>query len=110
MNEHIGLGEDSETSDEDVSIRRHWNDWKIARVEFSHLENPHWDWVSGGVGVPAPRPFIHAYVWCTDVVGHIAHSCTHGEAPHRIKVVIVKKDNAQVIWDRLLSIVGPKPQ
>ena len=36
----------------------------------------------------------YGYIWCDDLVeGEVAHSCAHGPGPHRIKVVVVKKDN-----------------
>lgn len=92
-----------------VYIRRQWNDWRIAQVLLSQLSGLGWDTVSGGVQAPAPQPFIHGYVWCTDVIGDIAHSCTHGPPPHSIKVCVVKKDNAPAVFRRLLDIVGPKP-
>lgn len=94
----------------DLWIRRQWNDWRIAKVSFDNLEDPHWDTFSGGVFQEAPQPFIHGYVWCCDVQGEIAHSCAHGEGPHRIKVCVVKKDNDPKVFDELLDWVGPKPR
>jgi hypothetical protein len=93
-----------------VRIRRQWNDWRIATVPFDGLSGLRWDTVSAGVRAPTPQFFIHGYVACTDVVGEIAHSCAHGEGPHRIKVCVVKKDNDAQTWARLLEIVGPKPR
>jgi hypothetical protein len=58
----------------------------------------------------APQPFIHGYVWCTDLDGEIAHSCRHGSGPHRIKVCVVKKDNSKEVWKILEAAVGPKPK
>jgi len=56
----------------------------------------------------APREFIHGYVFCDDMVaGELAHSCRHGNGPHRIKVCVVKKDNAAV-FDRILAMVDGK--
>jgi hypothetical protein len=98
------------TKQERVFIRRQWNDYRTAEVELSRIEGLHWDIVSGGVRAPSPQPFVHGYVKCTDVIGDIAHSCSHGEAPHTIKVCIVKKDNDPKIWQKILSIVGPKPK
>lgn len=92
-----------------VYIRRQWNDWRTAEVEFSKIESLRWDVVSGGIHAPAPQPFVHGYVQCTDVRGEIAHSGLHGECPHRIKVCIVKKENEPEVWDKILNIVGPKP-
>ena len=93
-----------------MAIRRQWKDWQIGSVEFDKIENLRWDWSSGGVRATSTQPFIHGYVKCTDVEGEIAHSCEHGEAPHRIKVCVVKKDNGSKVWKRLLDIAGPKPQ
>ena len=89
-------------SDETIRVRRHWNDWKTADFRLGDLEGLHWDTVSGGVGVRSPRLFLHGYVWCNAMVaGEVAHSCVHGEGPHRIKVCIVKKDNAPAVYRRL---------
>ena len=96
--------------EDEVNIRRQWNNWRIASVDFSKLHDLHWDWTSGGVRAPSPQPFIHAFVMCDEIEGEIAHSCAHGKGPHSIKVVIVKKDNTPEMWAKLLSIVGPKPK
>lgn len=93
-----------------VYIRRQWNDWRIGEVGLSQLRNLDWDNLSGGVFKKAPHYFIHGYVWCDEVDGEIAHSCMHGYGPHSIKVCVVKKDNDNETFDRLLSVVGPKPQ
>jgi hypothetical protein len=92
-----------------VYIRRQWNDWRIGSVQLSQIEGLHWDDYSGGVWKRAPQLFIHGYVYCTDVDGEISHSCLHGPPPHRIKVCVVKKDNAPRVFEMLLAIVGPKP-
>jgi len=93
-----------------VRIRRQWNDWRIAQVSCDALHGLHWSRTSGGVQAPAPQPFIHGYVNCDEIVGEIAHSCTHGPGPHAIKVCVVKKDNEAEVWRKLLEIVGPRPQ
>ena len=41
--------------------------------------------------------------------GEIAHSCEHGPPPHNIKIVILKKDNRPEIFEKLLSVAGPRP-
>ena len=92
-----------------IKVRRQWNDWQIGSVPWSSLMDPRWDWLSGGVQVRTPQPFIHGYVLCSEVDGELAHSCLHGEGPHRIKVCLVKKDNDSATWKKLLEIVGPKP-
>ncbi len=81
--------------DIDVWVRRQWNDWRTAKVKLRDISEFHFSHVSGGINVRAPRAFLCGYIWCTSVIeGDIAHSCRHGKPPHSIKVVIVKKDNA----------------
>lgn len=92
-----------------IRIRRQWNDWRIAEVDFSELYRLRWDLISGGGQIRSPQPFVYGYVWCNSIKGEIAHSCMHGEGPHYIKIVLIKKDNLEV-WPKILSIVGPKPE
>jgi hypothetical protein len=40
----------------------------------------------------------------------IAHSCTHGDAPHMIRACVCKKDNTPEVYKKLVDVVGPKPQ
>ena len=94
---------------EKVRIRRQWSDYKIGEVSYESLRDIHWSSTSGGVYNIALQPFIHAYVWCTEVEGEIAHSCEHGPPPHNIKIVILKKDNRPEIFEKLLSVAGPRP-
>jgi hypothetical protein len=49
-----------------VKIRRQWNDWRVAEVDFSKLSDLRWDNQSGGVRAPSPQYFIHAFVGCND--------------------------------------------
>ena len=93
-----------------VSIRRQWNDYRVAETDFDNLDSFHWSDVSGGVFRKSPQPFIHAYVHCDQIDGEIAHSGTHGPCPHNIKVCIVKKDNSIQTWEKVLEIAGPKPE
>ncbi|MBC8438426.1 MAG: hypothetical protein H8D87_01910 [Deltaproteobacteria bacterium] len=95
---------------ETVYIRRQFNDYRIAKIPFDGLSGIRWDTISGGVNNIAPQPFIHAYVWCDEVIGDIAHSCQHGPPPHSIKIVIVKKDNSPDIFKMISEIAGPKPK
>ena len=94
----------------EVHIRRQWNDYRVGTVRLEDIAGMRWDQVSGGVQSLAPQPFIHGYVFCTDIAGEIAHSCRHGDGPHRIKVCVVKKDNSKEVWNELLRRVGPKPK
>ena len=80
--------------DTPVQVRRHWDDWSIGTVPFGKLSGFRWDRVSGGYGKVSPRAMVYAYMLCTDLSsGTIGHSGVHGPCPHRIKVVLVKKDN-----------------
>lgn len=93
-----------------AKIRRQWNDWRIAEVSFDNLFNLRWDTVSGGARTRAPQPFVHGYVNCDRISGDIAHSCAHGAGSHEIKVCVVKRDQSPEVWQKILSVVGPKPQ
>ena len=92
-----------------VYICRQWNDFRVASVSWGQISELHWTRVSGGVGSIAPQPFVHGYVWCSDVNGDIAHSCAHGEGPHRIKVCLIKSANPKM-WKQILENAGPKPR
>jgi hypothetical protein len=79
-----------------VYVRRQYNDWRQASYRLSDLEGWHLSDVSGGIQARANRSYLHAYVWCNGMLeGELAHSCSHGEGPHRIKVCIVKTANKQ---------------
>jgi hypothetical protein len=86
-----------------IRIRRQWNDYRVGEVPEGALSHAQWDTISGGVQAPAPQPFIHGYVWCTQVEGDIAHTCAHGPAPHWIKVCVVKKDNDPDVFQALVD-------
>lgn len=92
-----------------VSIRRQHNDYRVAEIPLNGLSDIHWSRVSGGVNAIAPQKFPHAYVWCDEIEGEIAHSCQHGPGPHHIKVVILKKDNAPEVYEKVLEKAGPRP-
>lgn len=90
-----------------VYVRRDWNDRGMGRVRWADLHDPRWDTVSGGVQVENPLPLLHGYVWCDKVRGKIGHSCAHGPGPHNIKVCMLRGDNSNRIWRRLLDLAGP---
>lgn len=93
-----------------VWTRRQWNSWQVAKYHFLDLDSPHWDTHSGGVVARAPQLFIYGYVLCNRMVeGDLAHSCRHGEGPHRIKVCVTRKDNDPIVFARLIEVAGPKP-
>ena len=79
-----------------VHLRRQWNNWMETECRLGDISDIHWDDFSGGVKARALRPFIHGYISCDKVVGEIAHSCAHGEGPHRIKVCVLQKNNGKV--------------
>ena len=90
-----------------VYVRRDWNDRGMGRVRWVDLHDPRWDTVSGGAQVENPSPLLHGYVWCDKVRGKIGHSCAHGPGPHNIKVCMLREDNSNRIWRRLLDLAGP---
>jgi len=59
---------------------------------------------------PAPQYFIHAYVWCDDYEGQLAHSCQHGKGLHHIKICITKTDNEPIVYAKIEKQAGPKPR
>jgi len=86
-------------SDVFLQVRRQWNDWRIATVKLRDFSGAHMSDQSGGVHRRSPRPFLHGYIWCDAIVeGELAHSCSHGRGPHRIKVCVVKKDNPPAVY------------
>ena len=91
-----------------IDVRRQWNDWRHASYRLSQIGGLHWDNMSGGLGASAPQLFMHGYVMCDAMEsGELAHSCTHGPPPHRIKVCITKKGN-EAVFSELLARC-PKP-
>jgi hypothetical protein len=103
------MKDDKSGANEILRVRRAWRDWQIGEVAWRDISDLHWDWTSGGVRIPCPQPFVMGYVSCDKVRGEIAHSCRHGEGPHRIKVTLVKKDQDKETWAKILEVVGPKP-
>ena len=99
-----------EEHDPIVWVRRQWDDYRHAKYLLADVENPRWDTISGGIQKTTPQPFIHGYVWCGDMLeGELAHSCMHGEGPHRIKICVVRKDNTSSVFVKLQAMAGPKP-
>src|SRR5256885_16255855 len=82
-----------ESSCTKVKVQRMWNDWRVAEIDYERIRNIQWDRLSGGINVPAPQYFIHAYIWCDDYEGELAHSCQHGKGQHNIKICITKTIN-----------------
>lgn len=103
----IGLAWGQTLGRSTVYVRRDWNDRGMGRVRWADLHDPRWDIVSGGAQVENPLPLLHGYVWCDKVRGKIGHSCAHGPGPHNIKVCMLRGDNSNRIWRRLLDLSGP---
>ena len=103
----IGLAWGQTLGRSTVYVRRDWNDRGMGRVRWADLHDPRWDTVSGGAQVENLLPLLHGYVWCDKVRGKIGHSCAHGPGPHNIKVCMLREDNSNRIWRRLLDLAGP---
>ena len=92
-----------------ITVRRHWNDWRMTDYRLDDVEGLHWSQISGGVQARAPQSFVHGYVPCDRMLnGELAHSCRHGEGPHCIKVCVTRKGNEKV-WKKVLELAGPRP-
>jgi len=86
-----------------VTVRRQWSSYLSADYLLDDVDDLHWSDVTGGINVRTPRPFIHGYVLCTQMIrGDLDHSCAHGPPPHRIKVCLVKVDNKR-LWPQILE-------
>jgi len=96
------LDREGKLDHETVWVRRQWNDWRQACFRLDDVEGLDFSDTSGGVVARAPRKFLHGYVACDAMLeGDLAHSCRHGNGPHRIKVCIVKKDNSKEVYAKL---------
>jgi hypothetical protein len=83
-------------------IRRHWHNILGAEYRLADLTGLHWTDLSGGVRPRSPRPMVHGYVHCDQMIrGELSHSCEHGRPPHRVKVCVVAKDNSRQLMTRL---------
>ena len=87
---------------ETIIVRRQWSAWRKARFKLSDVSDFHWTRISGGVQAISPKPFLHAYVMCNEMIsGELDHSGTHGPCPHQIKVCITKMDNTKDIFEKV---------
>ena len=99
-------------SGELVYVRRQPGDHQTAAYRVEDVDGVRFDHVSGGVNKYLHQPALCGYVLCDEMVeGDVAHSCRHGPAPHRIKVVIPKICNDPQLWARLAGreYREPKP-
>ena len=109
-NDGKGRAMSGKKDDAAIKVRRQWNDRRrIATYRLGDISELQWGRTSGGVQARTPQPFVHGYVMCDAMIGgKLAHSCSHGPAPHRIKVCLTRKGNESV-WKEVLAIVGPSP-
>lgn len=83
-----------------VEVRCAWNAWRTAYVRACDLRHLHWFQPSG-----APRPLVHAYVACSDIVrGDIPHECDRGGAPHQLLVCVLKRYATPAVYDTLARL------
>jgi hypothetical protein len=82
-----------------VQVRCAWNAWRTAEAKLADLREVHWEQPSG-----APRPLLHAYVDCTELVsGDIPHDCGAGKGPHRLLVCVLKRYAAPQVYTELVE-------
>ena len=91
-----------ESDDAVIAVRRQWNDRRIATYRLRDISELQWGRTSGGTRARTPQLFVHGYVMCDAMIGgKLAHSCSHGPAPHRIKVCLTRKGNnpsGNMLW------------
>lgn len=95
-----------------VHVRRQPNDYRTATYRREDVEGIHFDSTTGGINTNLSHEALCGYVWCNGMVeGDLAHSCQHGPAPHRIKIVIPKNCNDPKLWSELAGreYREPKP-
>ena len=70
-----------------IRVHREWNGCGTAEIRLGDLQQIHWYQPPG-----APRPLVHGYVSCTSIInGDIRHECSGADAPHRLRVCVLKK-------------------
>ncbi len=78
-----------------IVVNRGWGDWRKIVVPEEALSGFHLADFAGGTHSRLPRTCLAAYMSC-DVIPDdtdFGHSCTHGPAPLRIKVLIHEAGN-----------------
>jgi len=99
------------SADEPTVWVREW--WKEpdtdAKYRVSALEDVHWD-DAHDWSYREPLMLVHAYVWCNAMLeGSLLHSCTPGDAPHRLKVCVTERRNAWAVMEQLKEAAAPIP-
>ena len=84
-----------------VLVQRDWNGWRKALTPLSALEDVHWRRPAG-----APRPLVHAYVRCSDLMsGEVPHEC-HGDTTHRLLVCVLRQHTLPSVFSELVTRAG----
>ena len=69
-----------------IRVHDRWDGWRTAEIRLKDIQEVHWFQPNG-----APRPFLHGFVLCSDVVnGNLLHECRDDSRPHRLHVCILK--------------------
>lgn len=86
-----------------VTITRQPGDWRKLDVRFDVLDGWRLDTLTGGIQRRTVHPTLFAYMNCEAIPDGVefGHSCLHGPAPHRIKVIVQKVDNKAIYADLL---------
>ena len=95
-----------------VYVRRQPNDWRTASYRVDDVDGIRFSAITGGTQTLLSHDALCGYVYCDAMVeDELAHSCEHGEGPHRIKVVIPKSHNDPRLWAKLAGqeYREPKP-
>jgi len=88
-----------------VTVRRQPDDHTAGRFKLPDIHGLRLDCMTGGYQQLVGRNFLFGYVFCTSLVdGGIGHSCTHGPAPHDIKVCILESDNKPQVFRHLCTL------
>jgi hypothetical protein len=82
-----------------IEIRGAWNAWRTAEVCVRSLLDVHWYQPAG-----APRPMVHAYLDCSDIVtGDIPHDCASTPGKHRLLVCVLKRSASPAVYEELAA-------
>jgi hypothetical protein len=94
-----------DTGDAIVAVQTEWNGWRTAMVHVADLDAIHWAQPAG-----APRPLLHATVWCDRIVsGNVGHACNLTPPPHRLLVCLLKSHLPPAVFDRLAARADSSP-
>jgi hypothetical protein len=81
-----------------ILVQRQWDGWRTTTVRLSDLHDIHWHQPPH-----APRPLVHAYVWCSNVSPRdFPHDCVPASAPHRVRVCILKIHTPPTLYAELV--------